>query len=894
MNFFTAVRSLTSSAHRTLLQAAGQPSHESEPSQDWQQRDTERSSLNGEDDSPPLLVPYLPGQERRPSRASQPEDGAGSSEMSADPVLQACKNSARLSVASREAFSGTRVVRCGGVSKRESPLPKQSFPKAAGEFSPEGSTPEREASSDSFVKRISGAFSGSVTDTADSGASSSATSSVLFDAGPSSSSMFGSMVVNFATAAAQSLIESIEQSSQQLFRPPGMYKVSKNIWIIDYPDPEAPNTGFLVAYLEHHHANKYLILNMSERQYQRVSCPPSASTARSTSASPEERDCLQPPSDSLFPSGTVVDVAYRGLPYPPLSLTLSLLLSVHKWLESDAENVLLVHCVEGFSRSITFVAAYLHWTGFSPTLQDAVRFLEDVCGVDATDPLVLLPSQKRFLRFFQHVCVKQTLLPSLEAKKLRRIILNGVPAFLEARSDPGAPHQPGKPLNPESEEGQGRALFRPVLEVWNQGALAFSSLSACIPQNGVNAKQAAGADQTGAKLVSSCDEWCVPDEIACRLPVYTESEESIRFDIPGVKLWGDVLLRLIHVAVQPVRDSDRDESECEAAGNQQADIPGSKEQTASTFLTVARKISTARIAFHTDMTREGGCLEIRKAGMDGAVVLPAFPEDCFMSIFFEELSPDEKENPQEMERLKEETRLLVQARKEGTAVRAGRSQSPEGHSAANGTRSHVQHPCDEDEQRRTQKRLELRQQVQEYKALAEQWHLAASRQRSSSDERVAYTPPGTDARDTALATGEAVSEETLLVYEPKDLQVFEARLTDGESNGEEDRDPVGGPDFFPDSCSAATPSGRSAETEQPGVAGAGGSHQSLVSHTCGGTLREAALRPVVATGPGEADTSIPQLHEHLKMTELGSADDLESESDVSWGNDDDEQENGEP
>ncbi|CBZ53471.1 conserved hypothetical protein [Neospora caninum Liverpool] len=863
MNFLSAVRSLTSSAHQSLLHVAGHPSGDSEPPPDWP-FSSKQHSLH--DDAPPQLVPYSLGQERQRRRGSPEKDGASKAFAASAASRQ---NAAGATPASREAFPGTRAARGSEGPEGES-LPRKPVPAPHGSLREGGDGTE--ASTACFSQRTGSVCSSPAT-SVDSASASTPSSSLLFDAGRSSG-IFGSAVANIAAAAAHSLLESIEQSSQQLFRPPGMYKVSRNIWIIDYPDPGAPNTGFLVAYLERHHANKYLILNMSERQYQHVSCP--ASKPARPSASPEERDALEPPAAPLFPSGAVLDVAYRGLPYPPLSLTLSLLLSVHRWIESDVENVLLVHCLEGFSRSITFVAAYLHWTGAAPTLQVAVRSLEDVCGVDATHPLVLLPSQKRFLRFFQHVCVRQTIAPSLETKKLRRIILNGVPAFLEANV-PGA-----SPVHGESERepvaGQEVALFRPVIEVWYQGKLVFSSLDAYATANDLGAKQPFAAAEAVSDLASSADERCVPADVTDRLPVYTESDGSIRFEIPGLPLSGDVLLKLLHVSVQRGCSGDAFLAEREAAGSQES--RGSKEQTESKLHAVGRKICTARIAFHTSMTREGGCLEFRKAGMDGAVVLPAFPDDCFMSVFFEELGPEERESPEETERQREEMRLIVEAQKEGAAVRAGRSQKPEGKR----TEGTERRPCEE-EQRRIQKRLELRQQVQEYKALAEQWRRAASGRRSSPDERRAATPPRTEVQDASIPPGPGVRDESLRAGDARDFQVFEARLTDGESNGEDDREPGAGLDFFHDSLNAAAPRGRSADEQPSGVGMA--MSQLFFSHLSGANLPDVASRSVSARARGE---TVPAMHPYAQLegAELGTGDDLESESDVSWGNDDEQ------
>lgn len=655
---------------------------------------------------------------------------------------------------------------------------------------------------------------------------------------------------------------------------------------MEYPDPAAVNTGLVVAYLERHHANKYLILNMSERQYQQVSSVRaeglSSSGLSPVRGNPAEESARRP----LFPTGTVIDVAYRGLPYPPLSLTLSLIMSVHKWLESDTGSILLVHCFKGFSRSITFLSAYLHWAGIAPSLQEAVRTLEAACGVDTTDPLVLLPSQKRFLRFFQQTCVKALITPQFRTKKLLRVLLNGVPSFFDP-SPLGTvspnPHPPGAPDSAEEESG----LFRPVLEVWYQGQLVFSSLEPFLPPQSGDA--ARSEESSSLRL---CEGAWVAPEAYRRLPVYSVSDGSVRFDVPGISLAGDVLLRLLHVAPQ-YESVDALHRSCAAipAGCvvEGSCAVGGEPQTV--VLAHGRKISTARVAFHTDMTKEGGYLEVRKGGMDGAVVLPSFPDDCFLSVFFEEQVRSEKAPGAENLKQCEDSRLLLQAREEGAAVRATRQQRAEEQRAteeARGGKEGVSHSgVDEEHQKNAQKRPELREHVQAYKEMAESWRLAGGVPQATNSNLAllgvrSRSPHGSPVKQPAPPFACRPPEEPIHADE---LGVLQARLTDEES--EDEHDPA---DFVPSLDGVLPGADADVKTYGAGEDTPPSSSTPNVEVTQQLSLGRSACTGMATDKPPLTSDPVSAMflvHNQLLKAESESEDGAESESDVSWGKEDD-------
>ncbi|PHJ23907.1 phosphatidylinositol- -trisphosphate 3 [Cystoisospora suis] len=854
MGFLAAVRNLTSSAQEALLQTVAKPADESPCRRS--------SATENQYDRPPLLVPHRP------------------KELSAVPAL--VENGAAPSAASCGSGSCTDRPVQGGVQPAALQTSGFSERRACGRLTSSGASGAAGAV-DGEGTGASRCSTG-VTSTSGSPAAPGSPSGLVFsDAATAESGSLSSIVASFAAAAAQSLMDTIEQSSQQLFRPPGMFPVTNNVWMMEYPDPEAVNTGLVVAYLERHHANKYLILNMSERQYQQLPLSRAEVPCSSSVSSARDNPAKQSSGEPLFPTGTVIDVAYRGLPYPPLSLTLSLIMSVHKWLESDSDSILLVHCFKGFSRSITFLAAYLHWAGIASSLQEAVRTLERACGVDTTDPLVLLPSQKRFLRFFQQTCVKASIYPQFATKKLLRVLLNGVPSF----SDPRPPavvsaQQPHSPPARAVEAESG--LFRPILEVWYQGQLAFSSLEHFLP-----APIEEVARPEYSNRLSVCEGTRVPLEAFKRLPVYSVSDGSVRFDVPGIPLAGDVLLRLLHVAPQYAsadahhtsRDDGRTAGECF----------GSEGEFEPVVLTHGRKISTARVAFHTDMTKEGGYLEVRKEGMDGAVVLPSFPDDCFLSVFFEEQVRDDGVPKEEDLTRCEDSRLLLQARKEGVAVRAVRQRRAEEQRAAEeAVGNEMDANCsavEEEHQQKAQKRLELREQVLAYKEMAERWRLAGGGAPHSGDSNVSSLrvgPPSPHAVAVKHTAGLGSCQAPEEPMNPGAPGVLQARLTDGES--EDDHEPA---DFvasfngeMPDlGAEVKTGGAEEVVTALPNTPDIPVAQKTALG---GNPRREFAVDKLQLTSDPFSAMCIVQ--KQLLNEEDGSEDGGESESDVSWGKDD--------
>jgi len=242
-----------------------------------------------------------------------------------------------------------------------------------------------------------------------------------------------------AAQAAQEAASKVSETVQEEYRKTfvdldcHIFAARPELQVMEFPSDEKIER--LSVRLNQDFAQRMMILNMSERKY-----------------------------DTSKFRGEVVEVAFRGLPSPPLELLLELCLSSHHWLASDASNVLVVHCFQGYSRSAIFLSCFMAFRGFCATPVDA---LHQVCkAVNISDKKDIVPSQRRYLAYFQqvgrYICsaiveqmkVQQGIFPTCGRLRLLRAQLNGVPRF----------------------ESEGNVAFRPYIEIWNAGMMVYSSL----------------------------------------------------------------------------------------------------------------------------------------------------------------------------------------------------------------------------------------------------------------------------------------------------------------------------------------------------------------------------------------------------------------------------------
>ncbi|CEM36154.1 unnamed protein product [Vitrella brassicaformis CCMP3155] len=339
--------------------------------------------------------------------------------------------------------------------------------------------------------------------------------------------------------------------------------IHRNIIAIPFPSHELlPD---LAEVLNANHGSNYLVLNMSERTY-----------------------------DASRFNGQIVDVQFRGMPSPPLDLLLKLCVSSSQWLLSDAQNVIVVHCYHGFSRTAVFIASFLSWIGLCKNPHVALQKVCEVLGLTSTpSPRVVLPSQWRYLHYFARL--QRGEMPEHASLMLRRILINGIPVL----SPPIVVHDSLVPA--------AAVAFRPFYEVWQAGELIYSSLPEAPtaaapppadaqpqPSNGQPDEHTADGQQIASEAMAA-----LSDHREAALPGYAVEDGTVRFEC-SLKVTGDVLLRVRH----------------------QADD--------------GTKCSAFRAAFHTAFVpNDTLCLKLGLSELDGAAGDVRFPADFFVDLMFE-------------------------------------------------------------------------------------------------------------------------------------------------------------------------------------------------------------------------------------------------------------------
>ncbi|OEH77631.1 hypothetical protein cyc_03795 [Cyclospora cayetanensis] len=261
----------------------------------------------------------------------------------------------------------------------------------------------------------------------------------------SAKTSLGSFMMALAASAAHSVAEKIEQSAHHLFKPPSLYEIADRVFLCDRTENASPLNALISSYMDATHPFSYLVIDMADKRrrssaFRDGPCHATANTAAKTAASTANTDAK-----------TAAGTANTCIP------------------STDTRS-----------------------RGFEP------------------EAFPLLPSQRRFLEFFDCLMeipspfasrapahsteeeqaanhrrqLQQRLLP----RQLRRIIFSGLPAIEEFANafDGGAlcssSEGDGSDFADDADEKTAkprqhvRLLFRPVLEVWLEGVLVYSSL----------------------------------------------------------------------------------------------------------------------------------------------------------------------------------------------------------------------------------------------------------------------------------------------------------------------------------------------------------------------------------------------------------------------------------
>jgi protein-tyrosine phosphatase len=161
-------------------------------------------------------------------------------------------------------------------------------------------------------------------------------------------SFFSSLKESFASVG-QRASSFIDSSASDPTKGDNKY-ITKRLLTITFPEEDSTTAAAATAttsttnstkltrlqgistYLDKHHHDKYLIINLSERAY----------------------------NYEVF-HNNVIEFRFTGYPSPPLDRLLSINQSIHSWIQADHENVVVLHCQAGKDRTVSSVAAYLAW-----------------------------------------------------------------------------------------------------------------------------------------------------------------------------------------------------------------------------------------------------------------------------------------------------------------------------------------------------------------------------------------------------------------------------------------------------------------------------------------------------------------------------------------------------
>lgn len=193
----------------------------------------------------------------------------------------------------------------------------------------------------------------------------------------------------------------------------------------------------------------------------------------------------------------VVDFAFPDHHPPPLDVYLQTLKKMREWLVADPANVVAVHCLAGRSRTGTVIAGYLLYSSFCENALKAISFFNSKRSLEARD--VCLPSQIRYVGYMDSLLQdhERRALKAPTTRVLRAIVIS-------------------PPFRLEGSVKEGRAFWKPYLQLKHQS----------LPQDTIFRKT-------------------YPT-------VYMSDTNAVRLEVPNLSLTGDVLVKLGHVATNPI------------------------------------------------------------------------------------------------------------------------------------------------------------------------------------------------------------------------------------------------------------------------------------------------------------------------------------------------------
>jgi hypothetical protein len=154
--------------------------------------------------------------------------------------------------------------------------------------------------------------------------------------------------------------------------------------------------------------------------------------------------------DVSFFDGQVLDNIFIGYPNPPLEAIFSILNSIKAWLDTDPDNIAVLHCQASRSRSLMIAACYMAWSG--KDFSSPYSALQRLCSqLKLSQDALMFPSQMRYLGYVDQVMKGAE--PVLRRVKLDRVLLNDIPKM----------------------ETDGQGWVRPYLQIFKDSTLIYTS-----------------------------------------------------------------------------------------------------------------------------------------------------------------------------------------------------------------------------------------------------------------------------------------------------------------------------------------------------------------------------------------------------------------------------------
>eukprot|EP01028_Stygiella_incarcerata_P011674 TRINITY_DN66_c0_g1_i1.p1 TRINITY_DN66_c0_g1~~TRINITY_DN66_c0_g1_i1.p1 ORF type:complete len:404 (+),score=92.30 TRINITY_DN66_c0_g1_i1:129-1340(+) len=180
------------------------------------------------------------------------------------------------------------------------------------------------------------------------------------------------------------------------------------------------------AFLHKYHPGHFLVMNVSARRY---------------NISPFD--------------GNVKTFNFADHHPPPIEMLHEMCVAMHEFIRKDPRNVVMVHCLAGRGRTGTLICAYLVYSGYCKTPEDAFRLFGDMRSKKGKG--IRNPSQRRYVSYYaqllqkfrpekpiglmlRHVVFRRP--PVLYGSAFRPIVeilfppVDGVPSHVIARSSP--------------------------------------------------------------------------------------------------------------------------------------------------------------------------------------------------------------------------------------------------------------------------------------------------------------------------------------------------------------------------------------------------------------------------------------------------------------------------